>query len=207
VTHQKVRHARRALSQERRIVRCERVESVPVRCITVAAESHMFLAGRSMVPTHNSPLTGATAICEFRGPVVFDGWARAGDVYDCSRHGCSCRWKWHYEPGEPKGRTWGSPGLPSPWVQVAAVSEAQTANTWAALHAFLAANGGRCTPSRPSSSTRSGPGCERHVVADIKYSPKPGTCRCACGWEGTQRLGAPPSADGARAAHPGTVAI
>ncbi len=24
-----------------------------------------------------------------------------------------------------------------------------------------------------------------HVVADIKYSPKPGTCRCACGWEGT----------------------
>jgi hypothetical protein len=90
-----------------------------------------------------SPHAGATAICEFRGPVVFDGWARQGDVYACGRHGCRCGWEYPYEPGEPKGRPWGSPGLPSPWVQVAAVSEAQTANTWAALHAFLPANDGR----------------------------------------------------------------
>ncbi|MBE1877531.1 ATP-binding protein [Myceligenerans pegani] len=31
-----------------------RVASVPVRCIRVASESHLFLAGESMIPTHNS---------------------------------------------------------------------------------------------------------------------------------------------------------
>ncbi|MHB1066880.1 MAG: replicative DNA helicase [Candidatus Nanopelagicales bacterium] len=38
------------------IVAVERVRSVPVRCIEVANEGHMYLAGRSMVPTHNSTL-------------------------------------------------------------------------------------------------------------------------------------------------------
>ena len=87
-----------------------------------------------------SPQAAAIAIVEFRGPVVFDGWAEAGELYRCSRHGCSCGWVYRYEDGEAKGRPWGSPGLPSPWIQIAAVSESQTANTWAALHAFLAAN-------------------------------------------------------------------
>lgn len=36
------------------ITSCELVDSVPVRCIKVAAEDGMFLAGRQMVPTHNS---------------------------------------------------------------------------------------------------------------------------------------------------------
>lgn len=31
-----------------------KVASVPVRCITVDSDSHLFLAGRDMVPTHNS---------------------------------------------------------------------------------------------------------------------------------------------------------
>lgn len=30
------------------------VESVPVRCITVDSDNHLFLAGRGMIPTHNS---------------------------------------------------------------------------------------------------------------------------------------------------------
>jgi len=34
----------------------EPVASVPVRCIQVASDSHLFLAGRAMVPTHNSTL-------------------------------------------------------------------------------------------------------------------------------------------------------
>jgi replicative DNA helicase len=38
------------------IVSVERVRSVPVRCIEVANQDHMYLAGRSMVPTHNSTL-------------------------------------------------------------------------------------------------------------------------------------------------------
>ena len=32
----------------------ERVESVPVRCIQVSNDDHMYLCGRSMIPTHNT---------------------------------------------------------------------------------------------------------------------------------------------------------
>lgn len=84
-----------------------------------------------------SPHAAATVIAEFRGPVRFLGWARKGDVYRCRDHGCRCGWVYRYQAGEAMGQPWGSPGLPSPWVQVAAVSEAQTANTWGALMAFL----------------------------------------------------------------------
>ena len=38
----------------RRIVSIERVLSEPVQCIAVDSPSHLFLAGRSMIPTHNS---------------------------------------------------------------------------------------------------------------------------------------------------------
>lgn len=31
-----------------------RVDSVPVRCVTVDNDDHLYLAGRSMIPTHNS---------------------------------------------------------------------------------------------------------------------------------------------------------
>lgn len=41
-------------SQRRRIVAVEPVESVPVKCITVESAGHLFLAGRQMIPTHNS---------------------------------------------------------------------------------------------------------------------------------------------------------
>lgn len=86
-----------------------------------------------------SPHAAATVIAEFRGPVRFSGWARQGDVYRCRDHGCICGWVYAYRPGEAMGRPWGSPGLPAPWIQIAAVSEAQTANTWGALLAFLEA--------------------------------------------------------------------
>src|SRR5262249_31324954 len=32
------------------------VESVPVRCVQVDNDAHLYLAGRSMIPTHNSAL-------------------------------------------------------------------------------------------------------------------------------------------------------
>lgn len=52
---QRPRHRRRRLSADRRIVAVTSVESVPVRCIAVDSPSHLFLAGRAMVPTHNTP--------------------------------------------------------------------------------------------------------------------------------------------------------
>lgn len=38
----------------RRIVEVKQVETRPVRCLTVNSESHLFLAGKAMIPTHNT---------------------------------------------------------------------------------------------------------------------------------------------------------
>ena len=43
-----------ARTRHRYIVAIRRTTSVPVRCIQVAADSQLFLAGRAMIPTHNS---------------------------------------------------------------------------------------------------------------------------------------------------------
>lgn len=54
--------ATRQRSQTRQIVAVEPVDSVPVRCILVSSESHLFLAGRAMVPTHNTALSPAVHV-------------------------------------------------------------------------------------------------------------------------------------------------
>lgn len=41
-------------NKRRFIVSCEPVESVPVQCIQVDSASHLYLASRSFIPTHNS---------------------------------------------------------------------------------------------------------------------------------------------------------
>lgn len=46
--------ARRRTTRFRYIVACERIASQPMRCITVDSPSHLYLAGRAMIPTHNS---------------------------------------------------------------------------------------------------------------------------------------------------------
>ncbi|MPY81806.1 MAG: replicative DNA helicase [Actinophytocola sp.] len=50
------RTAGTARTGSRFIVDVRPVASVPVRCVEVAAEDHLYLAGRAMVPTHNSTL-------------------------------------------------------------------------------------------------------------------------------------------------------
>lgn len=69
-----------------------------------------------------SPIEAAKAIAEFAGPVRFDGWDAAG---------------------QPVGRPWGQGDDPRPWVQVGAVSEDQTDNTWSVIYYFLTENDGR----------------------------------------------------------------
>lgn len=49
-------------ADRRRIVAVGRVPSVPVRCITVDSPSHLYLAGRSMIRTHNSYAGGSIGI-------------------------------------------------------------------------------------------------------------------------------------------------
>ncbi|MFI6758177.1 replicative DNA helicase [Micromonospora sp. NPDC050417] len=54
-THRTRREAVPALDADRRFVVAVRpVPSVPVRCVTVDNDHHLYLAGRSMIPTHNS---------------------------------------------------------------------------------------------------------------------------------------------------------
>lgn len=69
-----------------------------------------------------SPVEAAKAIAEFRGPVRFAGW-------DAN--------------GEPVGRPWGCMGDPRAWVQIGAISEDQTDNTWSVIHYFLTENDGK----------------------------------------------------------------
>ena len=55
------------------------------------------------------PFAGALVAAQARGPVLFDGWAEGGEVYDCADHGCGCGWAYVYEAGEPMGRPWATP--------------------------------------------------------------------------------------------------
>ena len=92
----------RAISRDHRIVRCEARAGARVKCIQVAAESGMFLAGRAMIPTHNSPMLAgiglyclladgeagaqvyAAAATKDQAKVVFDDavhMARARDLF------------------------------------------------------------------------------------------------------------------------------
>lgn len=69
-----------------------------------------------------SPVEAAKGIAELAGPVRFAGWDA---------------------DGRPVGRPWGTDGDPPAWVQIAAVSEDQTENTYGALYEFLSANDGK----------------------------------------------------------------
>ena len=64
--------ATRALSRGRMVVGCDPVDSVPVRCITVEADSHMFLAGVGLVPTCNSGKSPLAAGVGMMGLVADD---------------------------------------------------------------------------------------------------------------------------------------
>ncbi len=57
----------------RAIISIRRVASVPVRCITVDSADHLYLAGESMIPTHNTSFAlgiAAHAALEARTPVL-----------------------------------------------------------------------------------------------------------------------------------------
>jgi replicative DNA helicase len=61
-------------STRRAIVAIDEVPTVPMRCITVDSPNHLFLAGRAMIPTHNTAFAlgmAAHAALEAHRPVLF----------------------------------------------------------------------------------------------------------------------------------------
>ncbi len=58
------------------IVDVKPIPSVPVKCIQVDSLSHMYLAGKSMIPTHNSELAAAIALF-----LLFADGEMGGEVY------------------------------------------------------------------------------------------------------------------------------
>ncbi|ADI00491.1 terminase TerL endonuclease subunit [Salisediminibacterium selenitireducens] len=63
----------------RTIIEIKPVDSVPVKCIQVDSPSRLYLAGRSMVPTHNSELAAAIALLMTCGDAEW-----GAEVYGCA---------------------------------------------------------------------------------------------------------------------------
>ncbi|GHJ01606.1 hypothetical protein TPA0906_34710 [Streptomyces olivaceus] len=82
--------------------------------------------------TGKGPWSATIVLAEAAGPVVFDGWAKGGERYRCSEHGCGCGWWYEYEPGDPMGTPW-----PTPLIQLTATSEDQVANVYRPLQAMV----------------------------------------------------------------------
>lgn len=79
-----------------------------------------------------SPFGAGWLLQEGVGPSLFAGWAREGDVYRCSDHGCPCGWEYEYLPGEAMG----VPRRKS-LLGLLAFAESQTANVYEPLQTMI----------------------------------------------------------------------
>lgn len=82
--------------------------------------------------TGKGPWAATITAAEAVGPVVFAGWARGGEVYDCRDYDCGCGFAYMYEPGEPMGQPW-----PTPLIQLLATSQDQTDNVYRPLQSMI----------------------------------------------------------------------
>lgn len=68
---QRLKTETRRTTAFRYLVSCGQIESVPTRCIAVDSPSRQFLAGRAMVPTHNTDLLLGVAITSQEHSIIF----------------------------------------------------------------------------------------------------------------------------------------
>jgi replicative DNA helicase len=88
ITHKERRPARTTPKTRRRyITAAEPVPSVPVRCVQVDSPDHLYLASRSMIPTHNSTL----ALDLARAATVKNGMATVIFSLEMSRNEITMR--------------------------------------------------------------------------------------------------------------------
>ncbi|WP_087005994.1 hypothetical protein [Gulosibacter sp. 10] len=102
----------------------------------IGAQAFTFRKGIIVGPQKSGkgPWSAGVVAGEAVGPSQFAGWAKRGDVYECSENGCPCGWVYEYEPGEPMGRR-----HPSPLIQLAALAEDQVANVYGPLTEMVGA--------------------------------------------------------------------
>lgn len=79
-----------------------------------------------------SPWGAGMLLAEGVGPSLFVGWAKGGEVYRCSDHGCGCGWEYEYEPGEAMG----APRRKS-LLGLLAFAETQTQNVYEPLQTMI----------------------------------------------------------------------
>jgi hypothetical protein len=79
-----------------------------------------------------SPWGAGYLLLEAVGPSLFAGWAKGGERYRCSDHGCGCGWEYRYEPGEAMG----VPRRKS-LLGLLAYAETQTANVYEPLQTMI----------------------------------------------------------------------
>lgn len=79
-----------------------------------------------------SPWGAGMLLAEGVGPTIFIGWAKGGEVYRCSDHGCACGWEYEYVPGEAMG----APRRKS-LLGLLAYAETQTQNVYEPLQTMI----------------------------------------------------------------------
>lgn len=79
-----------------------------------------------------SPWGAGMVLAEAVGPSLFAGWAKGGEVYACSDHGCACGWEYEYEVGEAMG----APRRKS-LIGLLAYAETQTQNVYEPLQTMI----------------------------------------------------------------------
>ncbi|MGP3686521.1 hypothetical protein ACTVZO_17745 [Streptomyces sp. IBSNAI002] len=82
--------------------------------------------------TGKGPWSATIVLAEAAGPVVFAGWAKGGERYRCSDHGCDCGWWYEYPAGDPMGVPW-----PTPEIQLTATSADQVTNVYRPLQSMV----------------------------------------------------------------------
>lgn len=79
-----------------------------------------------------SPWGAGEILCDAVGPSLFAGWAKGGEAYRCSDHGCGCEWEYLYEAGEAMG----VPRRKS-LIGLLAYAESQTLNVYEPLQTMI----------------------------------------------------------------------
>lgn len=79
--------------------------------------------------TGKSPLGASIVAFEAVGPALFAGWAKPGDYYACTEHGCPCPFTYYYDKDEPMGRP-----REKSLIQLLATAEEQVANVYEPLN-------------------------------------------------------------------------